>query len=75
MRPDCQLQAFNAEVTDYSIIASPPCPHSYPPMLVLSFGMTGRIALDGVPLFPSMTLVRRGQDDPRRCPPAALCLP
>ena len=75
MQPDCQLRAFNAEVTDYSIIAPPPCPHSYPPMLVLSFGTNGRIALDGVPLFPSMTSVRRGQDDPRRCPPTTLGLP
>ena len=75
MRPDCQLQAFNAEVTDFSIIAPPPCPHSCPPMLVLSFGTTGRVALDGVLLFPSMTSVCRGKDGPRRCLPAVLCLP
>ena len=75
MRPDCQLQAFNAKVTDSSIIAHPPCPHSYPPMLVFSFGTTGRVALDGVLLFPSMTPVRQGQDGPRRCLPAALGLP
>ena len=75
MRPDCQLRAFNAEVTDSSIIAPPPCPHSCPPMLVLSFGTTGRIALDGMLLFPSMTSIRRGQDGPRRCPLAALGLP
>ena len=37
MRPDCQLRAFNAEVTVSSIIAPPPCPHSCPPMLVLLF--------------------------------------
>ena len=52
MRPDWQLRAFNAEVTDSSIIVLPPCPHSCPPMLVLSFAMTGRAALDGVLLFP-----------------------
>ena len=75
MQPDCQLRAFNAEVTDSSIIAPPPCPHSCPPMLVISFGTTGRIALDGVLLFPSMTSIPRGQDGPRRCPPAALGLP
>ena len=60
MRLDCQLWAFNVEVTASSIIAPPPCPHSCPPMLVLSFGTTGRVALDGVLLFPSMTSVRRG---------------
>ena len=75
MRPDCQLRAFNAEVTDSSIIAPPPCPHSCPPMLVLSFGMTRRIDLDVVLLFPSMTSIRWGQDDPWRCPLAALGLP
>ena len=74
MRPDCQLRAFNAKVTDSSIISPPPCPHSCPPMLVLSFGTTRRAALDGVLLFPSMTSVRRGQDGPRRCLPAALGL-
>ena len=75
MRLDCQLRAFNAEVTDSSIISPPPCPYSCLPMLVLSFGMTRRAALDGVLLFPSMTSVRRGQDGPRRCLPAALGLP
>ena len=75
MRPDCQLRAFNAEVTNSSIIAHPPCPHSYPLMLVLSFGMTRRVALDGVLLFPSMTSVCQGEDGPRQCLPAALRLP
>ena len=74
MRSDCQLRAFNAEVTDSFIIAPPPCPHSCPPMLVLSFRTTGRAALDGVLLFPSMKPVRRGQDCPWRCLPAALSL-
>ena len=75
MRPDCQLRAFNAEVTASSIIAPLPCPHSCPPVLVPSFGMTGRVALDGVLLFPSMTPVRRGHDGPRQCLPATLGLP
>ena len=74
MRPDYQLQAFNAEVTTSSIIAPPPCPHSCPPVLVPSFGTTGRVALDGVLLFPSMTPVHRGHDSPRRCLTAALGL-
>ena len=52
MRPDCQLRAFNAEVIDSPIIVLPPCPHSCPSMLVLSFATTGRAALDGVLLFP-----------------------
>ena len=75
MRPDCQLWAFNEEVTDSSIIAPPPCLHSCPPMLVLSFRTTGRVALDGVLLFPSMTPVRRGQVGPRRCLLAVLGFP
>ena len=75
MRPECQLWAFNAEVTAFSIIAPPPCPHSCPPMLVLLFGTTGKVALDGVLLFPSMTSVRRGQDSLRRCLLAALGFP
>ena len=75
MRPDCQLRAFNADVTASSIIAPPPCPHSCPPVLVPSFGMTRMVALDGVLLFLSMTPVRRGHDGPRRCLPATLGLP
>ena len=35
-------------------------------MLVPSFGTTGRVALDGVLFFPSMTPVRRGHDGPQR---------
>ena len=75
MQPDCQLRAFNVKVTDSSIIAPPLCPHSCPPMLVLSFGTTGKVALDGVLLFPFMAPIRRGQDGPRRCLPVALGLP
>ena len=72
---DYQLQAFNAEVIASSIIAPPPCPHSCPLVLVPSFGTTGRVALDGVLLFPSMTPVRRGHDGPWRCLTATLGLP
>ena len=75
MRPDCQLRAFNVEVTASSIMVPPPCPHSCPPVLVPSFGTTGRVALDGVLLFPSMTPVHRGHDGPRRCLPATFGLP
>ena len=41
MRPDCQLQAFNAEVTSSFTIALSPCSHSYTPTLVPSFGDDG----------------------------------
>ena len=41
IRPDCQLRAFNAEVTGSSTIALSPCSHSCPPMLVPSFGDDG----------------------------------
>ena len=41
MRPDCQLRAFNAEVTDSFTIAFSPCSHSCPPTLVPSFGNDG----------------------------------
>ena len=67
MRPDCQLRAFNAEVTTSPRIAPPPCPHSCPTVLVILFGMTGRAVFEGVLFSPSVTLVGRGQDGPRRC--------
>ena len=67
MRPDYQLRAFNAEVTDSPRIAPPPCSHSYPIVLVLLFGMIRRAVFEGVLLSPSVNLVGRGQDDPRRC--------
>ena len=41
MRPNCQLRAFNAEVTSSFTIALSPCSHSYPPTLVPSFGDDG----------------------------------
>ena len=41
IRPDCQLRAFNAEVTDSFTIAFSPCSHSCPPTLVPSFGDDG----------------------------------
>ena len=37
MRPDCQLWAFNAEVTDSSTIVLSPCSYSCPSTLVPSF--------------------------------------
>ena len=47
-------------------IAPPPCPHSCPTVLVLLFRTTGRAVFGGVLLSPSVTLVGRGQDGPRR---------
>ena len=38
MRPNCQLRAFNAEVTGSFPVALSPCSHSCLPTLVLSFG-------------------------------------
>ena len=66
MRPDCQLRAFNAEVTASPRIAPPPCPHSCPTVLVLLFGTIGRAVFEGVLLFPFVTLVGQGQDGLRR---------
>ena len=65
MRPDYQLQAFNAEVTAFLRIAPPPRPHSCPIILVLLFRTTGRVVFEGVLLSPSMNLVGWGQDGPR----------
>ena len=66
MRPDCQQRAFNAEMTASPRITPPPRPHSCPTVLVLLFGTTRRVVFEGVLLFPSVTLVGRGQDGPRR---------
>ena len=66
MQPDYQLWAFNTEVTASPGIAPPPRPHSWPTVLVLLFGMPGEAVFKGVPLSPSVTLVRRGQGCPRQ---------
>ena len=47
MRPECQLRAFNAEVTVSPRITPPPHPHSCPTVLVLLFGMTERAVFEG----------------------------
>ena len=67
MRPDCQLRAFNAEVTTSPRIAPLPCPHSWPTVLVLLFRTPGEATFKGVSLSPYVTLVRQGQGCPRRC--------
>ena len=40
--------------------------HSCPTVLVILSRTTGRVIFEGVLLFPSVTLVGRGQDGPRR---------
>ena len=66
MRQDRQLRAFNAEVTASPRIAPPPRPHSCSTVFVLLFGTIGRVVFESVLLSPSVTLVGRGQDGPRR---------
>ena len=41
MRPNCQLRAFNAEVTGSPTLVLSPCSHSCPPTLVPLFGDDG----------------------------------
>ena len=41
MRSDCQLRAFNAEMTGSPTMVLSPCFHSYPPKLVPLFGDDG----------------------------------
>ena len=60
MRLDCQLRAFNAEITASPKIAPTPRPHSCPTVLVLLFGTTRGVVFEGVLLSPSVTLVGRG---------------
>ena len=45
MRPDCQLRAFNAEVTTSLRIAHPPCPHSCPLCWSFCLGRLGGLSL------------------------------
>ena len=66
MQPDCQLRAFNAEVTASPRIAPPPRPHNCPIVLILLFGTTRRVVVEGVLFSPSVTLVGRGQDGPQQ---------
>ena len=67
MRLDCQLRAFNVEVTVSPRITPLPRPHSCPTVFVLLFGTIGRVVFESVLLSPSVTLVGRGQDGPRHC--------
>ena len=66
LRPDCQLRAFNAEVTDSSIMALSSCSHSCPSTLVPSFGDDGE-GCGGWRIVPSSQDTNcQGHDVPRR---------
>ena len=66
MRPDCQLRAFNAEVTASPRIAPPPCSYGWPIGLGTSFGMLEGTASGDMALSLSLILVCRGQGRPRQ---------
>ena len=66
MRPDCQLQAFNVEVTGSSTIALSPCSHSYPSTLVPSFGDDGEGCGGWRIILSSQDTSCQGHDVPRR---------
>ena len=66
MRPDCQLRAFNAEVTASPRIAPPPCSNGWPIGLGTSFGMLEGTASGDVALSLSLILVCREQGRPRQ---------
>ena len=52
MRPDCQLLAFNAEVTASPRIVFLPCSYGWPIGLGTSFGMLEGTASGNVAIFP-----------------------
>ena len=66
MRPDCQLRAFNAEVTTSPRIAPPPCSYGWLIGLRTSFRMLKGTASGDVTLSPSSILVCQGQGHPRQ---------
>ena len=67
MQPDCQLRAFNAEVTGSCTIALSPCFHSCPFTLVPSFG-GWRGWLRWIAYCPFFS----GQELPRTCHSSAI---
>ena len=75
MRPDCQLRAFNAEVTGSSTIIISPCSHSYPSTLVPSFGDDGEGYGRWRIVLSSQDTSCRGHDVPRRFLLIAVGLP
>ena len=75
MRSDCQLRAFNAEVTGSCIIALSPCSHNCSSTLVPSFGDDGE-GCDGWRIvLSSQNTSCRGHDVPRQFLLVAVGLP
>ena len=66
MQPDCQLRAFNAEVTASPRIAPPPYSYGWPVGLGTSFGMLEGTAFGNVALSLSLIVVCQGQDRPQQ---------
>ena len=75
MRLDCQLRAFNAEVTGSSTIALSPCSHSCSFTLVPSFGDDREGCGGWCIVLSSQDTSCRGHDVPRRFLLVALGLP
>ena len=75
MRPDCQLQAFNAEMTSSSTIVLSPCSHSCPSTLVPSFGDDREGCGGWRIVLSSQDTSCRGHDVPRRFLLVAVGLP
>ena len=75
MRPDSQLQAFNAEVTGSSTIVLSPCSHSCPSTLVPSFGDDGEGCGGWRIVLSSQDTSCRGHVVPRRFLLVAVDLP
>ena len=66
MRSDCQLWAFNAEVTDSFTIALSPCSHSCPSTLVPLFRDDGEGYSGWRIVLSSQGTSCRGHDVPQR---------
>ena len=75
MQPDCQLRAFNAEVTGSSTIVLSPCSHGCPSTLVPSFGDDGEGCGGWRIVLSSQDTSCRGHDVPRRFLLVAVGLP
>ena len=75
MRPDCQLRAFNAEMTGSSTIVLLPCSHSCHSTLVPSFGDDGEGCGGWRIVLSSHNTSCPGHDVPRRFLLVAVGLP
>ena len=75
MQPDCQLRAFNAEMTGSSTIVLSPRSHSYPSTLIPSFGDDREGCGGWRIVLSSQDTSCRGHDVPRRFLLVAVGLP